>query len=167
MKLYSTLLAVPIVGFLASQSGCDAPQNTKYEQAQKAAEVAANIKFTDNAEINNIKKRIELTANPGAIGFIVLMNQAGQPILYTSVRGKVSSSSKRLTTPDRMYCNSTHCAIRTAPSDEGTWGSSDSYIYFWTTDGQYMQWSGNYLYSDKPFRIRVEPLVINQVTEGK
>jgi len=92
------------------------------------------------------------------------MNDAGQPIMYTGIVGKITSSGKRLTAPVQkwrvdcgQYCDET---INEAPSDEGTWGSSSPYIYFWTTTGQYMQWSGTYLYSDQPFRTTVEPLVI-------
>jgi hypothetical protein len=55
--------------------------------------------------------------------------------------------------------------VRQAPSDEGTYGSSNPYIFYWTVNGEYRQWSGAYLYSDKPIRLRVEPLVVNVSTE--
>lgn len=134
-------------------------------QAQKAAEAAQSVVFEKNAEIDNIQKRLKLTSNPGQIGFVLLLNQAGQPIMYTSVKGKITSGSKRLTPPEKkwsvdcgQYCNET---LGAAPSDEGTWGASDSYVYFWTVDGQYIQWNGGYLYSDKPFRTNIKPLVID------
>lgn len=46
-------------------------------------------------------------------------------------------------------------------SDEGTWGSSGEYIFYWNINGEYRQWSGAYLYSDKPFRLRIEPLLLS------
>lgn len=52
-----------------------------------------------------------------------------------------------------------------AGSDEGTHVSSNHYVFFWTTAGQYIQWSGNYLYSDKPIRITEQPMVV--ITETK
>lgn len=135
-------------------------------QAQQAAAAANAITFTSNAEIDNIQRRLRLTSDPALLGFIVLFNDAGQPIRYDAVKGKVTSGSKRLTEPDRTYERSngnagTNIAIRQAPSDEGTWGSSSPYIYYWTQAGEYVQWSGHYLYSDKPIRLRVEPLVIS------
>lgn len=146
--------------------GCnqDEAPTTKSVQAQKAAAAAASITFTENAEIDNIKRRLELTSSPSAIGFVVLLNEAGQPILYTSVKGKITSSGKRLTSPQqpvRLNCGQ-YCSqvLGDGPSDEGTYGSSDPYIFFWDTNGVYHQWSGRYLYSDKPIRLRVEPLVI-------
>ena len=136
-------------------SGCNDRNNQ--EQSKKAQQAANSIQFTENAEIDNIKNRLELTSKPSAIGYILLLNQMGQPIKYDSVKGKITSSGKRLTAP---YYSSTGSL---APSDEGTWGSSDSYIYYWTTSGQYVQWSGTYLYSDQPLRIEQPVLII----EGK
>lgn len=141
-------------------------QDAKQNQAAKGAALAQGVlqSSSRNAEQENIAARLKLTMNPGQIGFILLMNQAGQPIAYYGVKGKLTSGSKRLTAPQirqrldcGQYCNE---ALGDGPSDEGTYGSSDPYVYFWTTDGQYIQWNGAYLYSDKPFRTRVAPLVI-------
>ena len=93
------------------------------------------------------------------------MNEMGQPVMYISVKGKITSGGKRLTPPIKkwtlncgQYCDD---ALGDAPSDEGTWGQAGEDVYFWTVDGQYVQWNGKYLYSDKPFRTRIEPLVIS------
>ncbi len=80
--------------------------------------------------------------------------------------GKVTSGGKRLTPPDRVASWGNGAFVRNAPSDEGTWGSSNPYIFYWNDRGEYRQWSGQYLYSDKPFRLRIDPLVV-QVTEPK
>lgn len=149
------MLAIVLTGCSKVSGG-----TAKESQADKAQAAANSISFTENAEIDNIKRRLELTSNPGAVGFVLLMNEAGQPIMYTSVKGKITSGSKRLTEPDRVTGYSEHPSVRAAPSDEGTYGSSDAYIYFWTAGGQYIQWNGKFLYSDKPFRVKVEPLVI-------
>jgi hypothetical protein len=140
----------------------DQPSNRSV-QADKAAKAAQAVQFDDNAEIDNIQRRLKLTADPGKLGFILLMNQAGQPIMYEGVKGKVTSGSKRLTRPDALgtYGTNGSPAVRQAPSDEGTYGSSSPYIFYWNVDGVYRQWDGNYLYSDQPIRTRVEPLVIN------
>jgi len=165
----STLLA--LMGAALLITGCNeqpqAQQPVKNTQAQKAQEAANSITFTDNAEIDNIKARIELTSKPGQIGFILLMNEAGQSIMYEGVRGKITSGSKRLTKPYEVRGFSiggtnggTAYQTVATPSDEGTWGSSAEYIFYWNTNGEYRQWNGKYLYSDKPFRLRQEPLVI-------
>lgn len=149
-------------------SACDGQPvqpTAKDTQAQKAAEAANSIQFSENAEIDNIKKRLELTSNPGQIGFVLLLNEMGKPVMYTSVKGKITSGGKRLTAPQEYKCLGVAgggCSYQTvdAPSDEGTFGSSNPYIFFWTVDGQYIQWSGKYLYSDKPFRIDDPTIVV-------
>jgi len=168
MKL-KTLVIAGLASLSLLVAGCveDTPQaaSQKTTQAAKAKAAAESVKIASNAEIENIKKRLELTSKPGLLGYITLLNEAGQPIYYTSVKGKVTSGSKRLTPKvkrwkiDRGEWNGS--TLGPAPSDEGTWGSSSPYIYFWTPGGQYFQWSGKYLYSDRPMRLRVDPLVIN------
>lgn len=148
----------------------------KTSQTRKAEEAANAIRFEENAEIENIQRRLQLTANPGQIGFVVLFNDAGQPIMYTGVKGKITSSHKRLTATDYISSGASGACqgscgennvVRAAASDEGTYGTSDAYVYFWTTDDQYIQWSGRYLYSDKPIRLRVEPLIVSATTASK
>lgn len=158
--IYSLLAAATL-----SLTACEAPEpSAKRAQANKAAEAANSINFSENAEIDNIKRRLELTSNPGQIGFILLLNEMGKPVMYTSVKGKVTSGGKRLTAPQEARCLNltTTCSdfLVDAPSDEGTYGSSNPYVFFWTMDGQYVQWSGKYLYSDKPFRIDDPTIVI-------
>jgi hypothetical protein len=142
----------------------EAEKATKNVQAEKAKAAANSIQFTENAEIDNIKKRLELTANPGLLGFVVLLNETGQPVMYTGVKGKITSGSKRLTKPDRSTAEGSGAnnVVMQSPSDEGTYGSSGEYVFFWTPAGQYVQWNGKYLYSDKPFRLSVEPLLVAQ-----
>lgn len=137
-------------------------QKTKQEAiAQKAA---ASLSFTDNSEIENIKTRLELTAKPGLIGYILLLNEAGMPIYYTTTKGKVTSGGKRLTKTYKtktVDCGQSYCdKVVPAPSDEGTYGKSNPYIYFWTQDSKFIQWNGKYLWSDQPFRLRIQPLVV-------
>lgn len=170
MKYYSMLagaaLTLAAVGLVACEPEPARPQTSRGQQAEKAREAAASVRFTENAEIENIKRRLQLTADPGKLGFIVLINMAGQPIVYEGVKGKVTSGGKRLTEPDRIATSGngnggTNMSVRAAPSDEGTWGGGHDYIFYWNINDVYRQWAGSYLYSDQPFRLSVEPLVIN------
>jgi len=153
-------------------SGCkdeSAPVSAKETQSQKAQAAAETIQFSENAEIENIKNRLELTANPGLMGFIVLLNETGQPVMHVGVKGKITSGGKRLSKTysvvENWDCGEWKCDKEVpAASDEGTYGSSGEYIFFWTTSGQYIQWNGKYLYSDKPFRLTTKPLVVSVET---
>ena len=37
---------------------------------------------------------------------------------------------------------------------DGSYGENDTGIFFFTTDGKYVEWTGTYLYSDIPFEIK-------------
>lgn len=165
-RFFISLIGVVLASFVLSGCFPEPPeQNQKTTQSQKAKNAADSITFSENAEIDNIKQRLELTSQPGLLGYVILLNEAGQPIVYEGVKGKITSGGKRLTAPikhwkvDKGEWNGTEMNV--APSDEGTWGSSSPYIFYWNINGEYRQWSGTYLYSDKPFRLNVEPLVIN------
>jgi len=170
------LSIVAALGMTLMAGSCDIQPNasTKQSESQKAAAAANSINFAaGNAEIDNIKRRLQLTSDPALMGFIVLFNDMGRPILYTTVKGKVTSGSKRLTAPFQEtaltrggVADASSSNFTDAPSDEGTWGSSNPYIFFWTTSGQYIQWSGNYLYSDKPIRITDSPAVVLMADEA-
>jgi len=137
-----------------------APPTASEKQARKAQRAAETVNFTENAEIENIQRRLKLTSSPGLTGYVLLLNDAGQPIMYVATEGKLTSGGKRLTRPYDL--SGTYGQMPT-PSDEGTWsgGGSLPYIYFWSVSGQYYQWSGDYLFSDQPFRLSVEPLVVD------
>lgn len=164
--IYTILLALSATFVMsACNESTVAPPTVKNVQSQKAAEAANSISFTENAEIDNIKKRLQLTANPGLLGYIVLLNESGQPVMYSGVTGKVTSGGKRLTDPRQVVkvangSGGYNMTMTDAPSDEGTYGGSGEYVFFWTPAGQYIQWNGKYLYSDKPFRLSVQPLVV-------
>lgn len=155
------MLAALILSACEDDSGLAPVKQSQSERAKAAAE---SIRFTENAEIDNIKKRLELTADPGLLGYVALINSIGQIVLYTPVEGKITSGGKRLTSPQRFVEGDTGQwygdFVMDAPSDEGTWGHSNPYVYFWTPAGQYIQTDMEYVYSDQPFRLSEEPLLI-------
>lgn len=164
--IWAGILAVPLL----LSSGCkpeEPIQSNKTTQSQIAQRTAESITFAENGEIENIKRRLELTSSPQKLMYIVLVNQMGQPILYEGVRGKVTSGGKALTPRDRVVRQDVGVqyswyGIRAAPSDEGTYGSSGEYIFYWNTDGVYRQWAGPYLLSDQPIHLSQPTLVIMQ-----
>lgn len=72
------------------------------------------------------------------------------------VDGKVSSLNSFLT-PDSEYYeeNASHGHVVNAwlADVDGSYGENDSGIFFFTPDGKYIEWSGDYLYSDIPFEV--------------
>ena len=78
----------------------------------------------------------------------------GTVIGQFTVDGKVTSLAKYLT-PDYYYEyeHGYYRDIEMADVD-GTYGHETDGIFFFTPDGKYIQWSGDYVYSDIPFNVK-------------
>ena len=95
-------------------------------------------------------------------GYIVLLTESGAVVGSFVVDGKVSSLNSYLT-PDSEYYELVHggTCIETNNwlSDvDGSYGNNDNGIFFFTTDGKYIEWTGIYLYSDIPFTVE-DPVI--------
>lgn len=91
------------------------------------------------------------------LGYIVLFTESGDVIGQFTVDGKVTSLNSYLT-PDSeyyelVYGGSYSRANNWMPDVDGSYGENDQGIFFFTTDGKYIEWTGTYLYSDIPFNV--------------
>ena len=92
------------------------------------------------------------------LGYIVLFTESGSIIGTFTVDGKVSSLNSFLTPDSEFYeqellssGGSSGDGNDWLPDVDGSYGENDSGIFFFTTDGKYIEWTGTYLYSDIPF----------------
>lgn len=84
------------------------------------------------------------------LGYIVLFN-GNATVGQFVVDGKVSSLNSFLTPDSEYYEGGTY--NHWLADVDGSYGENDSGIFFFTPDGKYIEWSGDYLYSDIPFTI--------------
>lgn len=87
------------------------------------------------------------------LGYIVLF--AGNTVVGNFiVDGKVTSLNSFLS-PDSEYYEYSYDGHRTynkwLADVDGSYGENDNGIFFFTPDGKYIEWTGEYLYSDIPF----------------
>lgn len=73
------------------------------------------------------------------------------------VDGKVSSLNSFLS-PDYVeqkygISESTHVINSELADIDGSYGENDNGIFFFTPDGKYVEWTGEYLFSDIPFEV--------------
>lgn len=100
------------------------------------------------------------------LGYIVLFS--GNAVVGSFVvDGKVSSLNSYLT-PDSEYYEFVTGSTGRYSNDwladvDGSYGENDNGIFFFTPDGKYIEWTGEYLYSDIPFTVN-DPVVT--VKEG-
>ena len=98
---------------------------------------------------------------PKPFGYIVLF-AGNAPVSRFIVDGKVSSLNSFLTpnTYDEYVGNGGVKTIELSDVD-GSYGENDNGIFFFTVDGNYVEWTGEYLYSDIPIEIS-DPVVTYQ-----
>lgn len=99
------------------------------------------------------------------LGYIVLFTESGSVVGSFVVDGKVSSLNSYLSPDSEFYEKSlsyrSSNTYTTKPAYDysnkwladvdGSYGSNDNGIFFFTPDGKYIEWTGTYLYSDIPF----------------
>ena len=86
------------------------------------------------------------------LGYIVLFS-GNAAVGQFVVDGKVSSLNSFLTPDSEYYEKNSSYNNRWLADVDGSYGENDSGIFFFTPDGKYIEWSGDYLYSDIPFTI--------------
>ena len=113
--------------------------------------------------VNGMRDRANSLTSPIAdmpLGYIILISDNGAIVGKFTVDGKISSLNSYLT-PDSEYyeyiCGGS-CHNEWLPDVDGSYGSNDKGIFFFTTDGKYIEWNGTYLYSDIPFVVK-EPII--------
>lgn len=136
--------------------GCD--QGVAPTSNSGVSKATATVKTGSDGLTNeqrNVKDRLEMESRPGSIKHLYIISPySGQTILYSTVKGKVTSSGKRLNPSSIEYVygngSSVHngwtvdygghqVGTKEPLQDDGTYGSSEPYIYWFDAKGAYHQ----------------------------
>ena len=123
-------------------------------------------------EQRNVRERMVADNKPGSIKHLyVISAYSGQVLIYSTVRGKVTSSGKRLNPSTVAGAdNSTYIHGYTIGSgmvthevlgDDGTYGTSVEYLFWWDAKGVYHQ---HYVAGGQIVHISDQPLAVKSVT---
>lgn len=103
------------------------------------------------------------------LGYIVLFS--GNTVVGKFVvDGKVTSLNSFLS-PDSEYFEVSYGDVTRGYYNEwladvdGSYGENDSGIFFFTPNGNYIEWTGSYLYSDIPFEIETPVVTYQEVAK--
>ena len=126
-----------------------------------------------SVEQRNVKERIKRDNDIGSYKHLYVVSAySGDVILYSTVKGKVTSSGKRLTNTHKQYKGYgggyNKSDVMPAIQDDGTYGSSVPYIYWFDSKGVYHQHyvSGGQIVHVADAPISVPKVIINmEVTE--
>jgi hypothetical protein len=175
MKLKTIAISIVSIFWLA---GCYYPT---YEPSASSGAKKAQVKLAKNpegltVEQKNVGDRLLNDNKVGAIKHLyVLSPETGTVLLYSAVKGKVTSSGKRLT-PRTISTDNGNSGIpfrigskffgtNEVLQDDGTYGDSDPYIYWWDTKGIYHQHfmtGGQIVHvSDQPLRVNPNEIKID------
>jgi len=124
-------------------------------------------------ERENIIKRIKLWNDRNKLSYIYLLNY-GRVVDFYVIKGKVSSVNSRLTTGgqivkdpnfDTGYEDAGGLAslVVESPQEDGSYGENGDAIFFFTADGTYVEWAGEYLLLDKPRKVNMQPVLTREV----
>lgn len=114
--------------------------------------------------VNGMRDKANALPSPIAdmpLGYVILITESGDILGSFVVDGKVTSLNSYLTPDSEFYeCVGDYCSDGSTnnenhwlPDIDGSYGENDSGIFFFTTDGKYIEWTGTYLYSDIPFEV--------------
>jgi hypothetical protein len=175
MKKLSLVIGLMMVAVLAmGASECETQRepvsSTGVHKATTTIETGADGL---TVEQRNVKERLEMDNTPGSIKHLyVISAYSGQTLIYSTVKGKVTSSGKRLTPttvaanagewddgiPVNIGGNNYHTSE--VLQDDGTYGSSDPYIYWFDVKGVYHQ---HYLSGGQIIHVSDQPLAVKSV----
>ena len=172
-KRFTVILAVMVALALCfvclTAESCSDSQTVASGARAATSEKVRTNSAGDTAEQANIKKRIIEENQPGAIKYFYAISAYNNSYIYATVSGKVTSSGKRLlpsqATPGAtnqggaFSVNSGGSSFNTdeVMNEDGTYGTSIDYIYFWDPQGNYYQFypSGGWqiVVSDHPITL--------------
>lgn len=177
LKFLGTVMLSLAMMTAGQQDGCD--------NVSTPGESASGVKIqttTVNAgadgltvEQRNVRDRLAMDNKPGSIKHLYVISAfSGQVILYSTVRGKVTSSGKRLTplqvhysdhnvgvNGNEVWLNGKRYITNEMTQDDGTFGSSVEYLYWWDVQGRYHQ---HYVSGGQIVHISDQPIPVKSIT---
>jgi hypothetical protein len=177
MWIKATMLAGILAVIMAPDPACN-NQTAQSASGVQKADVQLNVGPDGyTTEQRNVRNRLLEDNKPGSIKHLyVISPYSGQVILYSTVKGKVTSGGKRLT-PSVVATNCPENTSRCAGfnvniagwnqvtsevlGDDGTYGNSGDYLYWWDVRGAYHQ---HYLTGGQIITISDQPLPVKSVT---
>lgn len=177
------LLGILLGGMLLGVTGCEVTETDSDKTIDVGNKLSTNQPTPTDIDyslerynlikraywVNGMRDKARSLSSPIAdmpLGYIVLLTESGSVVGKFIVDGKVSSLNSFLT-PDSEFYEKYSCINddgigcknnKWIPDVDGSYGENDNGIFFFTTDGKYVEWTGTYLYSDIPFKVD-EPIV--------
>lgn len=158
-KLAAIAVGIATVALLTASSCNSTPESQKAfeDRMTKSADNVLCGAANDSLECKNLKERERRNAQPNAIGYVYLYNFDGSVKGYFTIKGKVSSTQSQMGPMDMIVdacISSDYCPhVVEAAGDDGSYGPNEQGIFFFTTEGTMVTYSGEYVLSDAPLKL--------------
>ena len=176
-KALMTAVVVAVAVFsLGANNGCEGSRyKGQGETQKKEAQLTENnqarlikacpppaLKFS--LERQNLKTRLERFNNPEKISYIYLIDY-GKVMSFFTIKGKVSSVNSKLTTGEQIVDDPYRVggAVVESPQLDGSYGTNGDAIFFFTSEGVYVEWNKGYILCDEPLKLSTPPALVRQV----
>ena len=174
--IFSFLILLILVPMTITNTGCGmttAPPKSASGVSKANVKVPTDVNNLTR-EQKNVGRRLLDENKPGAVQHLYIISAySGQVLIYSTVKGKVTSSGKRLSPytvsegggcipGDPFPVNIGGETRYTAEvlQDDGTYGSSDEYLFWWDTKGIYHQ---HYIEDGQIIHISDQPIAVKSV----
>lgn len=179
IAIFATMILATLKGNKAHACGFFTSCDTSGDESKSALDVQKDLiqsvpipKLQNSLERENVKKRAELFNTPDKISYIYLVNY-GKVMAFYTVKGKVSSLQSYMVPTDKLVREGGgvcdwgspvgSCYTVQAPDIDGTYGDNVEGIFFFTTEGAYVEWHGDYMMSDQPLRLSTQPELVREI----
>lgn len=159
-----------IFAVMLSFVGCEDSSTAHLEQAKTEENqkrlliVQPPVALEWSLERENINKRTNLWNDKNKVSYIYLVSY-GKVMAFYAIKGKVSSVNSQITNPTqlrRWSTGGTAIAIP-SPAEDGSYGTNGDGIFFFCTDGTYVEWAGEYMLCDKPLKLSTPPAITRSI----
>lgn len=171
------LLFVPLIAAIVFVgAGCEYDEGTASVEQEKTEENQSvllekqpPVKLDWSLERENINKRTTLWNDENKVSYIYLVNY-GKVMAFYTIKGKVSSVNSQITNPEQLahkyysYAGANFIeGVLPSPAEDGSYGTNGDAIFFFTTEGVYVEWAGDYMLADEPLQLTTPPELIREV----
>lgn len=141
------------------------------QNQQRLVKATPPPKLDRSLERENLIRRYEFLNDQNKIFYVYLVDY-GKVMGYYTAKGKISSVNSRLTQEEQIvYARSTSnfgyslegFQVVGSPQLDGSYGTNGDGIFFFTTEGAYVEWNGQYIVSDFPLKMSTPPVLIKEV----
>jgi len=152
--------------FMFGLVGCEYQPTTEQktsriieENQQKLMEVQPIPTLEKSLERQNLIARAKLLNDENKVFYVYLISY-GKVMAFFTTQTKVSSLNSYLNPQEKVILSSNGPVTVDSADIDGSYGENADGVFFFTTEGAYVEWKGEYMASDYPLKLSTPPELI-------